>query len=740
MARNTYEVDEELDVKFDFDKVRRIGKYLKPHKVGVVFVLIIMASASILTMLIPIIFKNVIDTYIPNKNINDIVMASFHIFLITLYLSITIKIRALIMTKIGQDVTYNIRKDIFSHIQKLPFTYFDNRPHGKIQVRVVNYVNNLSDLLSTSLVTVITDVGSLFFIVIFMLYLNVKLTLFCILGLPVLGAIIWTIKAKQRKAWQVASNKQSNLNAYIAESINGVRITQSFVREEENTEIFNRLSNSYRESWMNAVKYNFLIAPSVDNISAITTSFIYVVSVVWITRETGLITAGTIIAFTSFIGRFWTPINTFANFYNNLLTSISYLERIFETIDEKVEIKDKINASTMPSIKGKVEFKNVYFSYDKGINILNGITFTANVGDSFAVVGPTGSGKTTIVNLLSRFYNINSGKIYIDGIDIEDVTIKSLRSQMGVMMQESFIFAGTIMDNIRYGNTTATNDKVIEASKVVCAHDFIMKMENGYDTVVKERGSGLSAGQKQLISFARALLADPKILILDEATSSIDTETEIALQEGLKRLLKNRTSFIIAHRLSTIKNSSSILYIDKGRIAEKGTHNELLELGGSYNKLYMSQYEFLTFADESVSEKVSRIQKTGRKRFISYIPVDLPLEIDNNKYATLKEYMIRENIDIFISKITNFVLYIITYYNTKILTNTDVVSTDNLQKVTKTIKRAIKNEIEEVTIYFTDKNFMIKISGNFDINIYGGNGDDIEIIRTFLKTENLFLK
>ena len=271
---------------------------------------------------------------------------------------------------------------------------------------------------------------------------------------------------------------------------------------------------------------------------------------------------------------------------------------IFETIDEPVEVKDRDDAVEMPEIKGEVKFDNVCFAYEEGQNILNGINFKANVGESFAIVGPTGAGKTTIVNLLSRFYNINSGHIYIDNIDIESVTIKSLRTQMGVMMQESFIFSGTIMDNIRYGNQEATDEEVIRAAKVVCAHDFIMAMEDGYNTTVKERGSGLSAGQKQLISFARALLADPKILILDEATSSIDTESAIALQEGLKGLSKNRTSFIIAHRLSTIKNSTCILYVDKGQIVEKGSHDELIEKKGAYYKLYMSQYEFLKKEDE----------------------------------------------------------------------------------------------------------------------------------------------
>lgn len=320
---------------------------------------------------------------------------------------------------------------------------------------------------------------------------------------------------------------------------------------------------------MRAVMFNFTMGPSIDIISIITTAAIYVLGVSWmINGETG-ITVGVLVAFTAYIGRFWAPINTLAGFYNSLLTAISYLERIFETIDEPVVVKDREDAVEMPPIHGDVAFDHVTFSYEPGVPILKDVSFHANQGQSFAVVGPTGAGKTTLVNLLSRFYNVDSGRILIDGVDIAGVTIRSLRKQMGVMMQDSFIFSGTIMDNIRYGNFSATDEEVIRAAKTVCAHDFIMEMENGYQTQVNERGSRLSAGQRQLISFARALLADPKILILDEATSSIDTETEIILQKGLNELLKGRTSFIIAHRLSTIKNSSCIMYVDKGTILEK---------------------------------------------------------------------------------------------------------------------------------------------------------------------------
>ena len=593
MARNKYDVDEVLEDKFDLNQLKRLLAYLIPYRKRFVSVGFMMLSASAFTMLIPQFFQKVMDVCIPNKDMKGIAFYSFLTLLAAFYSAFSLRYKIKYTNQIGQQIIHDMRYDIFEHLQELPFSYYDDRPHGKIQVRVVNYVNSISDLLSNGILNTITDLCNLVFIIVFMLILNVRLTLVCLCGPPILAIVIVVIKKKQRTAWQVQSNKQSNLNAYIAESINGIRVTQSFVREDVNSGIFNNLSGSYRKSWMRAVMFNFTMGPSIDIISIITTAAIYVLGVSWmINGETG-ITVGVLVAFTAYIGRFWAPINTLAGFYNSLLTAISYLERIFETIDEPVVVKDREDAVEMPPIHGDVAFDHVTFSYEPGVPILKDVSFHANQGQSFAVVGPTGAGKTTLVNLLSRFYNVDSGRILIDGIDIAGVTIRSLRKQMGVMMQDSFIFSGTIMDNIRYGNFSATDEEVIRAAKTVCAHDFIIEMENGYQTQVNERGSRLSAGQRQLISFARALLADPKILILDEATSSIDTETEIILQKGLNELLKGRTSFIIAHRLSTIKNSSCIMYVDKGTILEKGTHDELMAQKGEYYKLYMSQYASL---------------------------------------------------------------------------------------------------------------------------------------------------
>lgn len=593
MARNRYDVDEVLEDSFDINQLKRLAGYIKPYRKQMIFVVILMLSSSALTMLIPTFMQKIMDVSIPNEDMKSICIYAALTLLIALYSALALRMKIRYMSSIGQNIVHDLRSDIFCHLQKLPFSYYDDRPHGKIQVRVVNYVNSLSDLLSNGIVNTFTDLCNLFFILIFMLALDVKLTLVCLCGLPLLALVIVFIKRRQRRAWQIQSNKQSNLNAYIAESINGIRITQSFVREKENTGIFNRLSTSYRSAWMRAVVFNFTLWPSIDIISTATTSLIYVLGVKMILDPESVLTTGILIAFTSYIGRFWQPINTLASFYNSLLTAVSYLERIFETIDEPIKVKDAPDATPMPPINGEITFENVSFSYEEGHKILDSINFTAKQGETYAIVGPTGAGKTTIVNLISRFYNVDSGRVLIDDVDISKVQLHSLRTQMGIMMQDSFIFAGTIMDNIRYGNMDASDEDVIRAAKTVCAHDFIMEMENGYQTEVNERGSRLSAGQRQLISFARALLANPRILILDEATSSIDTETEILLQKGLNELLKGRTSFIIAHRLSTIKNADCIMYIDKGAILEKGNHDELLAQKGEYYRLYMSQFDFL---------------------------------------------------------------------------------------------------------------------------------------------------
>ncbi|EKZ0140225.1 ABC transporter ATP-binding protein [Enterococcus faecalis] len=590
MARNTFDVDETLEKEFNWSHYKRLGAYIKPYKKAVFKTLFVIILANLASMLGPYFTKIAIDQVIPQKNLSLLLILGA-IFLFSLVIiGWCMRYRIYAITEIGQDILKDMRFSIFEHLQKLPFSYFDSRPHGKILIRVVNYINTLSDLLSNGLINLISDLFNVIITLIFMLFIDVKLTLYNLLLLPVLFVMVLFIQGKQRKAYQELSNKQSNLNAYIHESISGIKITQSFAREDENFQIFNEVSEEYRQSFMKAVRVQYLLWPAVQNISVITTCFIYFVGI----RQLGVsVTTGTLIAFIGYINNFWNPVINIGNFYNSLITATAYLERIFETMDVVPEIQDAPHAIALPPIKGTVDFQHVYFRYEEGKNILNDVSFHIEPGQTIALVGPTGAGKTTIINLLSRFYDVNEGAVKIDGYDVRDVTLRSLRKQMGVMLQDTFIFSGTIIENIRYGNLAATEEEVIQAAKIVRAHDFIKDLKDGYETVVEERGSTLSAGQRQLISFARALLADPKILILDEATSSIDTKTEELLQEGLQQLLKGRTSFIIAHRLSTIKNSDKIFYIDGGRIVEEGSHDQLMAKHALYHHLYQSQYDLL---------------------------------------------------------------------------------------------------------------------------------------------------
>ena len=590
MARNTFDVDETLEKEFNWSHYKRLGAYIKPYKKAVFKTLFVIILANLASMLGPYFTKIAIDQVIPQKNLSLLLILGA-IFLFSLVIiGWCMRYRIYAITEIGQDILKDMRFSIFEHLQKLPFSYFDSRPHGKILIRVVNYINTLSDLLSNGLINLISDLFNVIITLIFMLFIDVKLTLYSLLLLPVLFVMVLFIQGKQRKAYQELSNKQSNLNAYIHESISGIKITQSFAREDENFQIFNEVSEEYRQSFMKAVRVQYLLWPAVQNISVITTCFIYFVGI----RQLGVsVTTGTLIAFIGYINNFWNPVINIGNFYNSLITATAYLERIFETMDVVPEIQDAPHAIELPPIKGTVDFQHVYFRYEEGKNILTDVSFHIEPGQTIALVGPTGAGKTTIINLLSRFYDVNEGAVKIDGYDVRDVTLRSLRKQMGVMLQDTFIFSGTIIENIRYGNLAATEEEVIQAAKIVRAHDFIKDLKDGYETVVEERGSTLSAGQRQLISFARALLADPKILILDEATSSIDTKTEELLQEGLQQLLKGRTSFIIAHRLSTIKNSDKIFYIDGGRIVEEGSHDQLMAKHALYHHLYQSQYDLL---------------------------------------------------------------------------------------------------------------------------------------------------
>ena len=594
MARNKYNIDEELDAPFNWPQFRRSLVYVKKYGRQIALMFTLAIISSLLMLLTPRIQAYIIDKLIPrgSKAIGTIVVLGVGYFLINVGTIFINRRKSLIGARTSQSMTTDMRTDVYTHLQKLGFDYYDSRPHGKILTRVINYVNNVSDFLTNGLVNAILALINLVITFAFMLSLSPKMTLVVLAGLPIFIVYVALTKPMQRRFRQKAANKQSNVTAYLSENINGVKVTQAFAREEMNSGIFDGLLQENRFYKLRAAYVAHGMYPIAAMLMRLVKCAIYIAAVYWFRDDfilEGVVQIGAITAMVNYSNRFWAPIMQIGNIYNQLMDAMSYLERIFQVMDEPVTVEDEPGAKELPPIKGSVSFENVLFEYEKGIPVIKHVSFDVREGESIALVGPTGAGKSTIVNLLSRFYNVTEGAVKIDGHDLQEVTLNSLRRQMGVMQQDTFIFSGTIMDNIRYGRLDATDEECIAAAKAVHADDFIRQMEDGYQTETKERGEGLSAGQKQLISFARTLLSDPRILILDEATSCVDTNTERLVQEGISTLLKGRTSFIVAHRLSTIRNCDRIFYINNGVIAEEGNHDQLMEKKGLYYELYTSQ-------------------------------------------------------------------------------------------------------------------------------------------------------
>ncbi|MGI5959343.1 MAG: ABC transporter ATP-binding protein [Massiliimalia sp.] len=585
MARNRFDVDEELESPFNIQHLKRSFVYIKKHSKRMITSLIFSIISVICGLFVPKIIQYAVDDVVPVKNIQLLLILTVVMAVLIAASVLFTTLRSRIMAKVGQDIIYEIRKDLFGHLQKLPFQYYDDRPHGKILVRVVHYVNNVSDMISNGIINFFLETFNLIFIAVFMFTTDVRLSLVVLAGVPFLLVVILILKPKQRRAWQMVSNKSSNMNAYFQENIDGVKVAQAFVREEENGKIFHKLNVENKKAYMKAQYLSNLVWWSVDNMSTIVVSIMYLVGILVLDPVPSF---GVLVAMGSYAWRFWQPILNISNLYNNLINTLSYLERIFETMDEPVTIDSAPDAPKLPPITGAVTFEDVTFSYDGTTNILEHMNLEVKPGESIALVGPTGAGKTTVVNLISRFYDVTGGRVLLDGHDVSKVDLHSLRSQLGIMIQDSFLFSGTIRDNVLYGKLTDPED-IPKVCETVRASEFIKEMEDGYDTEVGEGGSRLSQGQRQLIAFARTLLADPKILILDEATSSIDAKTERLLQEGLQQLLKGRTSFIIAHRLSTIQSCDRILYISNKGIAECGSHEELMAKKGLYYQLYTAQ-------------------------------------------------------------------------------------------------------------------------------------------------------
>ena len=588
---NNIEKDEEIVRRSKREIIIRLIAYLKPYKAKSMIVILLMILVMLCNVVNPYLLQQAIDVHVVNKDINGILLIGGLLLIINIFAWIASKIRWTMISKITNNILVNIRHELYEHIQKLSFDFFDNRPVGKILARVVGDVNALKNLFNQSIQTLIPELLSLICVAIAMFILNIKLAMACIILLPFLTIAMFYIEIHSRKRWEVFRNKRSNLNGFTHEDFSGIKVVQAFANEKNTEKNFRKMVKEQKEAFLNAVRLNDCFWPLVELSWGIGTLIVFAVGYRLILS--GEIQVGKLIAFSMYTGMFWRPIMNLSSFYNTLITNFAAADRIFDILDQEPDIENIGKAPKMNRIEGKVEFRNIDFSYNVGGKVLNNINFKVNPGDKIALVGATGSGKTTIISLLSRFYDPTDGEILVDGKNIKYVDLYSYRSQMGIMLQDTFLFSSTIMENIRYGRLDATDEEVINAAKAVNAHEFIMKLENGYDTEVNERGSRLSLGQRQLVSFARALLANPRILILDEATSNIDTQTEMLVQKGIEKLIKGRTSFVIAHRLSTIRDCDKILVISDGEIIEAGTHDELLRNKGMYYDLYSAQYEFL---------------------------------------------------------------------------------------------------------------------------------------------------
>ena len=593
MAVNSYKEDEQLEGIGKKETLKRLFSYLFQYKLQVLGVMGCMAITVVVSLANPLIIEKAIDVYIANKDMQGLFRLAAITVAINVVFILMVKVRMYVMAQVSNQILLEIRQELYEHIQTLSFSFFDSRPTGKILARVIGDVNSLKNVLVNAVTTLIPDFITICGVAVIMVVKDWRLALASLSSIPLMAVSIWFIQKYSHSSWQVFRKKGSNLNAYVHEGIAGMHVIQGFHAEQETQEVFAGLVKEHEQAFIRSARVADLFGPSIDFCWGVGAMILYLVGIKMIGGE--YVSIGMLVAFGTYINMFWNPVMNLSNFYNQVITNLTAAERIFEILDTKPDITDGADVAELPEIAGRVEFEGVSFTYDEGTpaetKVLEEVSFQVQPGETIALVGPTGAGKTTIVNLISRFYDVQKGRILIDGYDIQKVSMESLRCQMGVMTQENFIFQGTVRENILYGKMDATEEEIIAAAKAVNAHGFIMKMEKGYDTILKERGAGLSIGQRQLIAFARTMVSMPKILILDEATSSIDTHTELLVQKGIEALLKGRTSFVIAHRLSTIQRANRIFVIDKGGILEQGSPAELMAKKGHYYNLYMAQFK-----------------------------------------------------------------------------------------------------------------------------------------------------
>jgi ATP-binding cassette, subfamily B, multidrug efflux pump len=591
LKRFHYSTDTVIDQPFNWHQMLRLFSYIKPYRKKLLPLSIAMV---IITTLVRLTIPILIGVYTLDKAIIEkdtglltILVATIGTLYIASYLANIFRIKW--MNELGQSVIYDLRKHLFTHVQNLSHRFFDQRSAGSILVRIMNDINSLQELFTNGVINLLMDLVLLVGIIIILFTLSPSLTLAVLVILPIMFFISTSLRKNIRRAWQLVRLKQAKMNSHLNESIQGIRVTQSFTQEKENMSFFEGVNYETYESWRIASQKNAMFRPLVELTNALGTAVLIWYGASLIQNET--LSIGEFVSFAFYLGMFWEPISRLGQVYNQLLMGMASSERIFEFLDEKPLVAEKENAIVLKELKGHIQFEKVEFSYDANRSALNGIDLEIQSGQTVALVGHTGSGKTTIANLISRFYDATNGSVKIDGINIKDISLKSLRHQISVVLQDTFIFSGTIMENIRFGKPDATDEEVKRAAEAVGANSFIEKLSNGYLTEVEERGNVLSVGERQLLSFARSLLANPRILILDEATASIDTETELKIQNALKTLLAGRTAIIIAHRLSTIREADNIFVLDHGHIIESGNHQQLMDLQGEYHHLVKAQYQ-----------------------------------------------------------------------------------------------------------------------------------------------------
>ncbi|WP_026692198.1 ABC transporter ATP-binding protein [Peribacillus kribbensis] len=593
LERFHYSTEELIEKPFNWEQMIRLLGYIKPYSKNLLPQAIFMV---LLTTAVKLIVPTLIGVYtldhaLKNKDMNQLIgLVSLLAFLYILsYIANIYRVKW--MNHLGQNIIYDLRKALFTHVQTLSHRFFDQRSAGSILVRIMNDINSLQELFTNGVINLMMDMVLLLGIIVILFTLSPQLTLAIMVILPIMFFISTSLRKNIRRSWQIVRLRQSKLNSHLNESIQGIRVTQAFTQEPENMAFFDEVNKENYESWKSASRKNAMFRPLVEMTNAVGT-----VVLIWYGAsliQNGTISLGIFVSFAFYLGMFWDPISRMGQVYNQLLIGMASSERIFEFLDERPLVSEKENARELGEIKGHIVFRDVEFSYDKKRTALNRISLEMKAGETIALVGHTGSGKTTIANLISRFYDPTGGAVSIDGYNLRDVSLSSLRRNISIVLQDTFIFSGTIMENIRFGNPEATDEEVRSAARSVGAHEFIERLPNGYETEVQERGNILSVGERQLLSFARALLADPRILILDEATASIDTETEMKIQEALKTLLHGRTSIIIAHRLSTIRDADKIFVLKSGSILEAGSHEQLMNHKGEYYKLVKAQFNML---------------------------------------------------------------------------------------------------------------------------------------------------